>query len=141
MGFLVIILLIVLGIIATGPMLKSKIPALGALVDGLTPYAGYVGIAGIVVAIIDLLPVVRSLAAIGNAPLWVVMGVVAWIALAGLSIIFGYGLLSEKLLSGNPDARAKGAEIQAKLLPFQTNLGIAALVIGLFFLLLTLMYS
>ncbi len=131
LGLLVIILLILLGLLGSAPFLTQKFPKVKDLTDKLAPYAAPLGVTGIIVAVLYIFPLLDLISIFRFSPGIVLIALLAWIALLGLGIIFGFEAVGDKLFATNSAFRSKGEVLRAKLLPYQVPLGITALVIGI----------
>lgn len=127
------ILLIGLGILAVPSLLLSRKPEAKELLDKITPYQGWIGMVFCVIGIIRILRCLFSLNLLDFFPvfwcLWLATGLVT----AALGFLLGYGFIQQYVLSKNEKASEKGAQLLNRLRPQQGRLGIAAIIIGILY--------
>lgn len=127
------ILLIVMGVLAIYPLVVAKKPDAKELLDKIVPYQGWIGLVffvwGVFGIISSILGVGLLAAGLFGIILWVLNLLVNLVS-AALGFLLGYGLIAKYILSKNEKAAAKGAEMLEKLRPYQTKLGLAAIIIG-----------
>ncbi|XKM12746.1 hypothetical protein RCS94_06875 [Orbaceae bacterium ac157xtp] len=127
---LYIILLIILGIVASPSIILSKKPDAKEWLDKITPYQGWMGVIVCIVGIWRIIEGLIWLEVLASQPLvWIIWMVVAFVEFA-LGFIMGFGLINTYVLSKNEKTEEKGQQLIAKLQPLQGKLGIAAIVIG-----------
>ncbi|OUD12399.1 hypothetical protein [Thioflexithrix psekupsensis] len=124
-NLLSIILLLLLGLMAASVYLQAQSPPLRPVLEKLTQFQGMLGVSGLIFGVIWLII------------LLIKAGYVVLMALFGLACIFV--LLSLGVLMGSQwvERWLQGSEQQqylrdwrARLLPYQTQLGLAALVLS-----------
>lgn len=71
---------------------------------------------------------------LGTWPIYWVTWLLVSVVEAGLGFILGYGLIAKHALAKNAQAAQKGEELLAKLTPLQGKLGIAAIVLGIWYI-------
>lgn len=127
------ILLIVMGILAIYPLVVEKKPDAKELLDKIVPYQGWIGLVFFIWGIFDIVGSILGVALLSKG----ILGVVLWVlnllvglVSASLGFLLGYGLIAKYILSKNEKTAVKGAEMLEKLRPYQTKLGIAAIIIG-----------
>ena len=118
------------GILAASSLIVAKKPNAQELIDKLTPYQGWLGIALFVYGIYDIINGLgyMSVSFIGGL-IWLICGVVELV----LGFMLGFSLITKYALSKNEQALEKGQAIRAKLAPFQGTLGIIAIITGVVF--------
>lgn len=139
------ILLIILGILAVPSLLLSKKPNAQELLDKIAPYQGWIGVVFFIWGVFGLIGCfISSFGYLSNG----VVGIVYWIlnlavALVELALGFmmGYSLIAKYALSKNETAKQKGEQMLAKLAPIQGKLGIAAIIIGIACIVMSLVYA
>jgi hypothetical protein len=119
--------LLILGALAV-PNLILKKPELKSTLDKLTPYQGWIGAISALWGIWGLFNSVLHLGWLKNAP-------ISWLTLtANNALVFALGLLlgigTLKSFIKNAEAQAKMDQTVVKLAPYQGNLGVAALFLG-----------
>ncbi len=122
---------IILGLLAVPSLVLAKKPNAKELFDKVAPYQGWIGVVFCFAGLWTIISAVLNLGYISSYPvswaLWLASGVVQ----AALGFIMGFALIEKYILSKNPEAQAKGKEILAKLMPLQGKIGIAAIIIGI----------
>lgn len=124
------VLLIILGLLAAPSLLLSKKPDAAALLNKITPYQGWIGIAACFTGVWWIIQAILNLSMLTVAPIWWATWMATAVIMAGLGFLLGYGLISSLLLSKNEEAKKKGEALLAKLAPLQGKLGLAAIVVG-----------
>lgn len=128
--------LIILGALAV-PNLILKKPELKPTLDKITPYQGWIGAISALWGAWQLLWTLLNLSLLRHAFVW-------WLTLAannalvlGLGLLLGVGTL--KTFTKNPEAQAKLDQTVLKIAPYQGKLGIAALILGVWCVIASLM--
>jgi hypothetical protein len=134
------IILIALGLLAVPSLVLAKKPNAKEIFNKVAPYQGAIGILAILLGIWDIIYALQNLDFLRmGTPLgvfvWVLIVAMGLVELA-LGFIMGYGLISKNLLAKNEVARAKGEALLARLVPLQGKIGIAAIIIGIIYLIL-----
>ena len=137
MGLLFILLLIVAGVLGAAALIIQKKPDARELIAKLVPFQGIIGI---VLLIFSLIWLIRILPGLGYAfqslvGLLMLLSILVGIA---LDFLLGYGLINQYVLSKNAGAAAGGAGVQASLAKYQGPLGIIAILLGLWMLIMAL---
>lgn len=135
------IVLIVLGLLAIPSLVLAKKPNAKELFDKVAPFTGWIGVVSFIWGIWTLYRVVMSLSLL-SAGMW---GIITWVIFLcigiieiGLGFIMGYSLIAKYALGKSPEAQAKGQEMLAKVAPFQGRLGLAAIAVGIIYIVLVL---
>ena len=134
MGYLWPIILIMGGILGCAGLIVAKKPDAKELIGKLQPFQAAIGVALLVFGVLNLLEAIRFISLISLIPVTVIF---AWAAVASaiiLGIMFGMPMVAKLSASG----AAKGEEMGKKLAPYQTLVGIVAIVAGIYFLLMIL---
>lgn len=133
------ILLIILGILAVPSLLLSKRPDAKELLDKITPYQGWIGLIFCFWGIWGIISAVLNMGMLTTWPigwgLWLAVSVVT----AVLGFLLGYTMINQILLSKNQEAKEKGAALLAKLAPLQGKFGMAAIVLGIIYVVLSIL--
>ncbi|MDE7133943.1 MAG: hypothetical protein K2N86_01510 [Rikenellaceae bacterium] len=130
------ILLIVLGILAVPSLIVSKKPNAKELIDKIAPFQGWLGLVFCVIGIWGIISSIIHIGWLTSYPIIWILDLAVAIVEACLGFILGYNLIVKYVLSKNEAAAAKGEQILAKLLPLQGKLGIAAIVLGIVYIIL-----
>jgi hypothetical protein len=129
------LLLIVGGILAISGLIISKKPDAKAMIDKLTPYQAFIGVAMLACGIWWILKWMGFLTdAFRLKPLF---GVSLWgviICSVLLGFLFGMPQIA-KWIPGESAAEAKAADLAKKVAPFQVILGLVGLACALLYLL------
>jgi len=137
------ILLIIFGLLAIPSLIIAKKPDAKELYDKVAPFMGIIGIVAILNGLWDLWIAITNLGALSagfrGIFLWFFFLAMALVQLA-LGFIMAYGLISKHLLSKNETAKAKGEATLAKLVPLQGKLGIAAIALGIIYIILLVVW-
>lgn len=128
--------LILLGALAV-PNLVLKKPELKPTLDKITPYQGWIGTISAIWGLWRLIWSMLNLALLGSAPLWWVTVTATNALVLGLGLLLGVGTL--KTFVKNAEAQAKLDQTVVKLAPYQGNLGIAALIMGVVCIIVSIM--
>lgn len=125
------ITLIILGILAAPSLLLSKKPNAQELLDKITPYQGWIGLGFCVWGVISIVQAILRIGWLTTYPIYWITYIAVAVVTAALGFILGYGMINKHLLSKNEEAKAKGEVLLAKLRPLQGKLGLAAIILGI----------
>lgn len=125
------ITLILLGILAAPSLLLSKKPNAQELLDKITPYQGWIGLGFCVWGVWGIILSVLNIGWLTTFPIYWITFLAVNVLLAALGFILGYGMINKHLLAKNEEAKAKGEVLLAKLRPLQGKLGMAAIALGI----------
>ncbi|WBU88916.1 hypothetical protein [Cellulophaga omnivescoria] len=125
------ITLILLGILAAPSLLLSKKPNAQELLDKITPYQGWIGLAFCIWGVWGIISCILRLGILTTSPIYWITWLAVNVLLAALGFILGYGMINKHLLAKNEEAKAKGEVLLAKLRPLQGKLGMAAIALGI----------
>src|SRR5579864_9189044 len=134
MGLITVIVMLVLGILAASPGIIARRPDAQKYIDMLRPYQGWVGFGGCLWGLFIILRAIWHLNLLGWAPLWWLTYAVGGVLLAGLGFLMGYPLLSQHILSKNPEVAKHGEVALTKLTPYQITLGYAGIAFAIWML-------
>lgn len=126
--------LIVLGLLAIPSLVLAKKPDAKELFDKIAPYQGWAGVVFAIWGIWGIISCIINIPLLTLAPVIWITWLLVSVLEASLGFILGYGLISQHMLSKNPEAAAKGEQLLKKLMPLQGTLGIAAIVVGLWYI-------
>ncbi|MDC7222302.1 MAG: hypothetical protein PQJ60_01105 [Spirochaetales bacterium] len=138
MGLINGLALIILGGLCIPGLVAKKNPKAKDLLDKVAPYQGTIGLVLFAYGVWGIISAVLSLGMLGTWPLsWATALVGNLLNTAG-GLILGFAMIQKFLLSRLPeDAQAKAGELREKLIGIQGNLGIWAIIAGLW----TLVYQ
>jgi len=129
------ILLILGGILAISNLIVAKKPEARQMIDKLVPYQAGIGIALLVIGLLNLL---RSLSSIFTVirlmPLLGITALAMMVSAILLGFMFGMPQIA-KWMPGNNNAEQKGMELSRKLAPYQVILGLVGIGSSLLWLL------
>ena len=134
------ITLLVLGVLAAPSLLLSKKPNAKELLDKITPFQGWIGLVSCFWGIWGIIQAILSLGLLTSNPIWWITWIAGSVLQASLGFLLGYGMISMLVLSKNEEAKAKGELLLAKLSPLQGKLGLFAIVLGIWSLLVTILF-
>lgn len=133
MNWITVIMLTLAGVLALSGLIIAQKPQAKDLIDKLVPFQGIIGVVLLVWGIVNaatMLPHMNDMTA-SNFPMSILLAVVGTIAAElGLGFLFGMPLVA-KWIPGESPAEQKAMEMQKKILPFQSLLGVIAIVAAL----------
>lgn len=132
--------LILLGILAAPSLLLSKKPNAKELLDKITPYQGWIGLGFFVWGIFGIIGMILTISWLSFTPIYWISATVAVLLETALGFILGYGMINKYLLSKNEEAKKKGEELLAKLAPIQGKLGLAAIILGIWVIVASVLF-
>lgn len=130
MDWITILLLLVAGVLALSAIITARLPQAKDVIAKIVPLQGIIGVVILVFGIIWAIRVFPHMDDLTSkqAPmslLFACLGVV--VSYLTLGFVFGMPMIAQ-WIPGESPAEQKALEAQRKLLPFQTVLGIVALV-------------
>ena len=138
---LTVVFLVLGGILASSSLIVARKPNAQELIDKITPYQGWIGVALFFWGIWDVIQLIRVIGILFKVSLF--YGIFYAIAVPTellLGFLLGFGLITKYALSKNETAMAKGASIRKKLAPLQGIIGIIGIAVGLALLVLRFMH-
>ena len=136
MDFIQPLLLIVGGIIAISSLIIAKKPNAKAMIDKLTPYQAFIGVALLAVGLWNLLRGLSGFSVLFD--LFPIVGLCV-IAMIVTSILLGFLFGMPQIAKWIPNqsaAELKAMEFSKKVAPYQVVLGLIGIVASLLFLLI-----
>lgn len=135
------ILLIVLGILAVPSLILSKKPNAAELLAKITPYQGWIGVVFAFWGVWGIISAILNISWLSVAPIyWIIYLLVALLEFS-LGFIMGYALIAQYVLSKNPTTAEKGEQLLKKLTPLKGSLGIAAIVLGVIQIIVSIVWA
>jgi hypothetical protein len=131
MGLLTGIILLVLGVLASASSIVAKRPGAKEAIDKLVPFQGWIGLVCCLWGVWIIINAVLNLNWLGIVPIWWLTFLATGVLEFAVGLLLGYALLSQFLLSKNPEATKRGEEVRAMLAPYQTMLGYASIAVGI----------
>ncbi len=140
------LILIVGGVMASSSLIAAKKPNAKDLLMKLAPYQGTTGVVMFLWGIYDLLfnflfHIGDFFSMFGGPIFWklfTVFALVGFVCELVVGFLLGFGLINARIASKNPAAAQKSEAIMKKLVPWQSTLGIVAVIAGLYWLLFSL---
>jgi len=129
MGIIGGIWLAVLGILAVPSLIISKRPDAKELIDKVAPYQGWIGAISAIWGLWLVISSLLHLSWLGDYPIYWITYLANALLLLALGILLGVGVL--RTFTKNEQALAKLDETVKKLSPYQGNLGIAGIIVGI----------
>ena len=130
MNWITVIALTLAGGLALSSFIIAKSPQAKDLIDKLVPFQGIIGVVLLAWGVVNLIhygPHFSDMTG-SNFPTSILLAVVGTItAELGLGFLFGMPLIA-KWIPGETPAEQKAMEMQKKLVPFQSLLGLVAVV-------------
>ena len=141
MGLITGIVLLALGVLAASSSIVAKRPDAQRYIEMLRPYQGWVGSGACLLGLWLILSALWHLNSASWVPLWWLTYAVAGVLLASLGFLSGYPLLSQYVLSKNPQVARQGEVALAKLTPYQINLGYAGIALAIWTLIAMIVWG
>jgi len=133
------ITLIILGLVAVPSLVLDKKPNAKEIFDKIAPYQGWAGVVFCIWGIWGLISAILNISILSTWPVSWVLWVLCSLIEASLGFILGYSLIYKYVLSKNETSAKKGEQVLAKLLPMQGKIGIAAIIIGIVYIIVSIM--
>jgi hypothetical protein len=129
------VLLLLGGILASSSLIIAKKPDAKGLIDKLTPYQAGLGVVLLVLGIWNF---ITYLGFLMHPFGWALAGITMWAMIASLILLgFLFGMPQiAKWIPGESSAEQTALELAKKLVPYQTPLGVLAIVSALLALLI-----
>ena len=107
------IVLLVLRVLASASSIVAKRPDAKEAIDKLVPFQGWIGLACCLWGVWIVINAVLNLNWLGIVPIWWLTFLATGVLEFALGLLLGYALLSQFLLSKNPEATKRGEEVRA----------------------------
>jgi hypothetical protein len=121
--------LAVLGVLGASSIIIAKKPDAKELIAKIAPYQGWIGAISALWGVWGVLQALLNLAWLARAPIYWVTFLANALVQASLGFILGVGTL--KTFIKNPEANRRMDQTLEKLLPYQGNLGLVAIGLGI----------
>ena len=131
------IILLLLGVLAASSVIVKNKPDAKELIDKLVPIQGWLGFVSCFWGVWGIISAVLKIGWLTTIPVWWITWMATSVVTASLGLLLGFSLITKFVLSKNEEAMAKGEALRMKLAGFQIPLGFAAIGLGIW----TLVYS
>ncbi|PID67826.1 MAG: hypothetical protein CR968_04735 [Flavobacteriia bacterium] len=133
--------LVLLSIIAVPSLILSRKPNAKELLEKVAPYQGWIGIVFCFWGVWGIISAILNLGWLTSAPVWWITLLAGSVVEAGLGFMLGYGLMSKLFLSKNPNAQEKAELIRATIAPKQGKLGLLGIVVGVWMIVASFLFT
>jgi len=140
MGLISGIVLIALGLLAASSSIVAKRPDAKSYIDALVPYQGWLGFVACLWGIWIMFNAILHLEWLRYIPIWWITFALAGALEFSLGLLLGYALLTKYLLSRSEEATRRGEQLRQQLVPYQTTMGYAAIVLGAWAIVATILF-
>ncbi len=137
MGLVTGLWLAVLGVLGASNLIIARKPDAKELIAKLSPYQGWIGAISALWGAWWVLSAILNLAVLSVRPLWWIVWLASGAVMLLLGFLLGIGIL--KTFVKDEKAHAKADELLAKLAPYQGTLGLVAIGLGVWGLLMSIM--
>lgn len=138
MGFVSGLWLIVLGVLGAASLIVARRPDAAEMIGKLAPYQGWIGAVSALWGVWGIISSVLSMAWIATWPIYWFTFLASAVLQACLGLLLGVGVM--KTFIKDETARAKMDQTITKLSPFQGTLGLAAIGVGIWMILATILF-
>lgn len=139
MGLVAGLWLVVLGVLGAASLIIAKKPDAKELIDKLTPYQGWIGAISAFWGIWVVISAVLNMGWLKLAPIYWVTFLADGVLQACLGLLLGVGVL--KTWIKDPRATEKMDQMIVKLAPYQGNLGLIAIGVGVWMVIAGFMWK
>jgi hypothetical protein len=133
------LVLVALGVLAAAPSIVARRPDTQAYIE-LIPYQGWFGFITCLWGAWIIINAIINLNWFSYVPVWWLTYLATGVLVASLGLLLGHALLTKFVLSHSAGAVQRGEQIRATIVPYQTVLGCAAIVLGLWTIVATFLY-
>jgi hypothetical protein len=131
--------LAVLGILGASSIIIAKKPEAKDIIAKMAPYQGWIGAVSALWGAWGVISAVLHMSWLAHWPIYWATWLGDSVLQFGLGLILGIGVL--KTFIKNPEAGKKMDETLEKLLPYQGNLGLAAIGLGIWMVVSSLIWT
>ena len=135
------LVLIALGVLAAASSIVAKRPDAQVYIDKLVPYQGWLGLIACLWGIWIIITAILNLNWFTFVPIWWLTYAATGALIAALGLLLGYALLTKFILSHSAEAVRRGEQLRLGIVPYQVMLGYVAIVLGIWTILATFIYS
>src|SRR5262245_61274686 len=141
LGLVTAVVLIALGVLAAASSIVSKRPDAQVYIDKLVPYQGWLGFIACLWGIWIIVSAILNLNWFSYVPIWWLTYAATGALIAALGLLLGYALLTKFILRHSAEAERRGEQLRLGIVPYQVMLGYVAIVLGIWTILATFIYS
>jgi hypothetical protein len=135
------LVLIALGVLAAASSIVAKRPDAQVYIDKLVPYQGWLGLIACLWGVWIIITAILNLNWFAFVPIWWLTYAATGALIAALGLLLGYALLTKFILSHSAEAVRRGEQLRLGIVPYQVMLGYVAIVLGIWTILATFIYS
>jgi hypothetical protein len=139
-GLITGLILLALGALAAASSIVARRPDAQAYIDKMVPYQGWFGFITCLWGAWIIINAVINLNWFTYVPVWWLTYLATGVINATLGLLLGYALLTKFIFSHNETAAQRGEQIRVAIVPYQTMLGYAAIVLGVWTIIATFLY-
>ena len=139
-GLITGLILLALGALAAASSIVARRPDAQAYIDKMVPYQGWFGFITCLWGAWIIINAIINLNWFSYVPVWWLTYLATGIINASLGLLLGYALLTKFIFSHNDSAAQRGEQICVAIVPYQTMLGYAAIVLGLWTIVATFLF-
>lgn len=127
------------GLLAASAFIIARKPNAKELIDKITPYQGWIGVALFLWGFYGVFHLITNLGWYTADPVFMLLAVGATAVNLGVGFLLGFGLITKYALSKNEAAMIRGQQMRKKLVAYQVPLGFCAIGLGTAYLLLPML--
>ncbi|QWX84191.1 hypothetical protein H0I23_00640 [Cellulophaga sp. HaHaR_3_176] len=135
------ITLVLLSIIAVPSLILAKKPNAKELLEKVEPYQAWIGALFCFWGIWGIITAILNIGWLTAAPIWWVTFLAGNVVSAALGFMLGFGLINKYVLSKNEGAKEKADALRAKIAPKQGKLGVVGIIVGVWMIIASFLFS
>jgi hypothetical protein len=139
-GLITGLILLALGALAAASSIVARRPDAQAYIDKMVPYQGWFGFITCLWGAWIIINAIINLKWFSYVPVWWLTYLATGVINATLGLLLGYALLTKFIFSHNDTAAQRGEQIRVAIVPYQTMLGYAAIVLGVWTIVATFLF-
>ncbi len=139
MGLINGLWLVVLGALGASSLIIARKPDAKELLGKLAPYQGWIGAVSALWGVWGVISSLLSLRWLSHWPIYWITFLADALLLLSLGLLLGVGVL--KTFVGSPEAQARMDKTIARLAPYQGNLGTVAIVLGIWMVIASFLFT
>jgi hypothetical protein len=130
--------LTILGMLGASNLIIARRPDAASVIARFAPYQGWIGALSALGGLLNTVFAVLGIATLAVAPIWWITWISTSVVQLCLGLLLGVGVI--KTFIKDPTANAKMDETIKKLSPFQGTLGLAAIGLGIWEVIASIMF-